>query len=190
LDAEKANAQKSKVMNTMKSIVFAPVALTSSLLGAKRQNTESLLDNAEDIEPVKEEKDDTATYGVDDGSMNSLVSLELGIHLIHTNKESLGRILVMTANTDISRLRPSVQKVFIHLLKALGERHLKPAFLEANERLSKSAPLDFQEGHKMVNMESLQFFDLIHMGDLIQQMVDVYYNEDIVFFVNAANVDR
>lgn len=66
------------------------------------------------------------------------------------------------------------------MLKTLGEKHLKPAFAAANERLSKSVPLDFQDGKQMVNMESLQFFDLIHMGDLIQQMVEVYYSEDIV----------
>lgn len=34
----------------------------------------------------------------------------------------------------------------------------------------------------MVNLDSLQFFELIHIADLLQQMVDVYYTEDIVTF--------
>jgi hypothetical protein len=34
-----------------------------------------------------------------------------------------------------------------------------------------------------VNAESLQFFELIHLADLISQMVDVYYQEDIVRFL-------
>ena len=31
-----------------------------------------------------------------------------------------------------------------------------------------------------MNAESLQFFELIHLADLISNMVDVYYQEDIV----------
>jgi recyclin-1 len=98
-------------MNTMKSIMFAPVVLTNSLLGGRKQNSESLLENAEDVDvdtdlQTKEKalKKDTATYGIDDNSMNSLVSLELAIHLMHTNKESLGRVLVVTANSNLSKL--------------------------------------------------------------------------------------
>lgn len=31
----------------------------------------------------------------------------------------------------------------------------------------------------MINQDSLQFFELVHLADLIQQMIDVYYSEDI-----------
>ena len=50
----------------------------------------------------------------------------------------------------------------------------------AIDRLSKSTPMDFGEGNKMINMDSLQFFDLIQMGDMVQQMIQAYYTEDIV----------
>ena len=52
--------------------------------------------------------------------------------------------------------------------------------------------MDFSnEGNKMINMDSLQFFDLIHMGDLVQQMIQGYYQEDIVNFkiLTVAYVD-
>ncbi|KAI8905911.1 exocyst complex component Sec10-domain-containing protein [Gorgonomyces haynaldii] len=122
-------------------------APVAMVMGSK-PNKQALLDDAEpiDSQPVK---DDTVTYNLDDDSMNSLISLEL---------------------------RPNVQKVFIALLKSLGERHLKPAAIEI---LSKSQPVDFTEGQKLVNLDSLQFFDLIHVADLLQQMIDVYYNEDV-----------
>jgi len=32
----------------------------------------------------------------------------------------------------------------------------------------------------MVNDSCLQFFELVHVGDLVQQMIDAYYVEDIV----------
>lgn len=31
----------------------------------------------------------------------------------------------------------------------------------------------------MINQDALQFFELVHLADLIQQMIDVYYSEDI-----------
>lgn len=40
--------------------------------------------------------------------------------------------------------------------------------------------MDFQDGKKLINMDSLQFFDLIQMGDMVQQMIQGYYQEDIV----------
>ena len=36
-------------------------------------------------------------------------------------------------------------------------------------------------------MDSLQFFELVHIADLVQQMLDVYYNEDIVSFTFFLN---
>jgi hypothetical protein len=53
----------------------------------------------------------------------------------------------------------------------------------AGDKLSKSTPLDPKSEHdKLVNRDSLQFFEMVHIADLVQQMVDVYYNEDIVRF--------
>lgn len=83
-----------------------------------------------------------------------------------------------------------MQKVYVALLKVIGDRHLKPAFTSAVAILCKSTPLEFVEGQKMVNYDSLQFFELIHIADLLQQMLDVYYTEDIVRFPNPASMDR
>jgi recyclin-1 len=81
-----------------------------------------------------------------------------------------------------------VQKICVLLFKVLGQKHLKPAFEEyvfyiifrATMILSKSVPLDFVPGQKMVNNDSLQFFELVHVADLLHQMINVYYTEDIV----------
>jgi recyclin-1 len=73
-----------------------------------------------------------------------------------------------------------VQKIFVFLLKQFGERHLKPAFDVAIERLNKSVPQDISDGRSIVNMDSLQFFDMIHVADMVQQMFEVFYAEDVV----------
>ncbi|KAI8923964.1 exocyst complex component Sec10-domain-containing protein, partial [Entophlyctis helioformis] len=108
----------------------------------------------------------------------------LSLHLMHGNKESLGRALVISTTTDVTKIRPNVQRVFIALLKAIGEKHMKPAFAAAIEVMSKSGPVDADDNNKMVNMDSLQFFELVHIADLIQQMVDVYYNEDVKLWID------
>eukprot|EP00842_Homolaphlyctis_polyrhiza_P006401 jgi/Hompol1/6762/HPOL_003799-RA len=191
--AERAQAQKRLVMDTMKAIMFAPVALTKTLVqlgtGSKpRRDREALLGDAEPIATESgtnvADLDDTVTYHLDNNSLNSLVSLELSLHLMHANKESLGRTLVVTASTDMTKLRENVQRVFISLLQAIGQRHIKTAFEKAVQVMNKSGPVDPTQNDKMVNMDSLQFFELVHIVDLIQQMIEVYYNEDVKMWID------
>ncbi|RKO83941.1 hypothetical protein BDK51DRAFT_51030 [Blyttiomyces helicus] len=100
-------------MNAMKAVMFAPMALTKTLgFGNKNKpHRQSLLDDAEPVEhpespgattPV--DRTDTVTYHLDDNSLNSLISLELSLHLMHANKEALGRALVVTSATDMTKL--------------------------------------------------------------------------------------
>jgi recyclin-1 len=169
----------------MKSVIFAPVAIVMGSGSSKNKGqNEALLsdtDNLTDYGSSTSNKDDNVTYHLDDDTMGSLVSLELCLHLIHANKEALGRTLVITSAVDMSKIRPNVGKIFIKLLEALGVRHMSPAFNVAVDRLSRSTPIDnWTEGSpKAVNMDSLQFFELIHIADLIHQMVDAYFCEDV-----------
>jgi len=123
---EKTSPKKGGMMGSVKAMVMAPVALLGGG-GMKRGQSQPLLTDVSDDHIAPDSKD-TATYDIADQSMNSLVSLELSLHLMHTDKESLGRALVITANTDMTKLRNAVQKIFVLLLKVLGEKHLKPAF--------------------------------------------------------------
>ncbi|KAH6570887.1 hypothetical protein BASA60_007494 [Batrachochytrium salamandrivorans] len=192
-NADHVQAHKRFVMGTMKAIMFAPVSLTMSLAqighgsNKSKPHRQALLNDAEpivsEIDSVfNSERDGAVTYHLDDSSINSYVSLELALHLMHANKEALGRVLVVTASTDMAKIRPNVQRVFIGLLKAVGEKHIKLAFTKAIDHMSKSVPMDVHA--QMVNMDSLQFFELVHVADLIQQMVDVYYNEDVKIWID------
>ena len=66
----------------------------------------------------------------------------------------------------------------------LGQQHIKVAFTTAVERLSHTMPVEYQTGEGMINPEMLQFLDLIHMADLIQQITAVYYNEKIKYWID------
>ncbi|KAI9337924.1 exocyst complex component Sec10-domain-containing protein [Obelidium mucronatum] len=191
-DAEKAMAHKREVMSTFKKVLFAPVALGKSvgnaLMGNKSKGqSESLLGNetasldtsvAGTTSSGGLNTKDTVTYHLDDGSLGSLVSLELCLNLMHMSKESLGRMLVITNAIDNSQLKANAGKVFVRLLQAIGEGHMNPAFSSAISRLERSTPVD-NWSEKAVNIDSLQFFELVHIADLVHQMLDVYFTEDV-----------
>ncbi|KAJ3026183.1 UNVERIFIED_CONTAM: F-box protein: endocytic membrane traffic, recycling ReCYcling 1 [Siphonaria sp. JEL0065] len=191
-DAEKAMAHKREVMSTFKKVLFAPVALGKSvgnaLMGNKSKGqTESLLGNdsgnldssiASTSASSGLNTKDTVTYHLDDGSLGSLVSLELCLNLMHMSKESLGRMLVITNALENSQLKANAGKVFVRLLQAIGEGHMNPAFSSAISRLERSTPVD-NWSEKAVNIDSLQFFELVHIADLVHQMLDVYFTEDV-----------
>ncbi|TPX66932.1 hypothetical protein SpCBS45565_g04088 [Spizellomyces sp. 'palustris'] len=190
-DQEKAQAHKRQVMQTMKTIMFAPVALGKLVTGMGGHNKvkphrQSLLDNAEPVTHLTMEQDDNVAYHLDDDSLNSLISLELCLHLMHTNKEALGRVLVITAATDMSKLRTNVEKIFCALLDVIGPQHIRPAFDTALDRLSRAQVVD-QSDEKAVNPDSLQFFEMVHIADLIQQMIEVYYQEDVKPWVDESD---
>jgi recyclin-1 len=117
-DKERMQAHKRMVMDTMKSIMFAPMILTKTLIqsGFKTVRTSSgnspLLDSESSPDPESPGLNLGAhNYDVDDNSLGSLISLELSLNLMHMNKESLGRALVVTSLID-----ESLMYLFLNLL--------------------------------------------------------------------------
>lgn len=105
-------AHKRMVMETMKSIMFAPMILTKTLIKGRfqvrRDSTDvSLLLEEEEIVDSPDSaglRIGAATYHVDDNSLGALLSLELSLNLMHMNKESLGRALVITSAIDETQM--------------------------------------------------------------------------------------
>ena len=77
--------------------------------------------------------------------------------------------------------RINVGKIFIEVLESIGKKHMNVAFNKAIGKLSSSMPIDnwTESNPKAISMDSLQFFELVHIADLIHQMVDVYFVEDV-----------
>jgi recyclin-1 len=66
------------------------------------------------------------------------------------------------------------------LLQVLGGRHVKVGFDKAVEHLSKYDPREV-EHHTAAGVAPLvTFLELVNVGDLIQQMVDVFYEQELV----------
>ena len=80
------------------------------------------------------------------------------------------------------------------MLVSLGQRHIQPGFETALEHLSQHKPYEEASGDAAVG-PLLTFLELVHIGDLIQQMVDVFFNQEVVchqvdFLIQAGMIDR
>jgi len=154
---------KRNVMKTFKSVLLAPAVMTKNLMG-KNKKTEA--------------SKETKTH-LDDNAMTDSLSLELSLSLIHMNKEALKRcqMIMEIMNEDVGKC---AEKLFIVLIKYLDTEHIAPSFQLAVKHLSTN------ENHGTQNIINslVTFFELIHIADLIQQMVHVYYMEDIAKYVD------
>ena len=66
------------------------------------------------------------------------------------------------------------------MLVSLGQRHIQPGFEQALEHLSQHKPYEEESGGDAGVGPLLTFLELVHIGDLIQQMVDVFFNQEVV----------
>ncbi|KAF2141696.1 uncharacterized protein K452DRAFT_271364 [Aplosporella prunicola CBS 121167] len=114
--------------------------------------------------------------------IKSLFSIEVALDLVHTAKASLERValLVRIGGQSGEESREQCEAIFVALLQILGSRHIKVGFDKAIEHLSKYNPREVQE-HSQPGVEPLvTFLELVNVGDLIQQMIDVFYGQELV----------
>lgn len=60
----------------------------------------------------------------------TLLSLDTALELIHADRESLKRAETFSGypGTYGHRVRDTIEEIFVLVLQALGERHIKPGF--------------------------------------------------------------
>ncbi|CAG8647036.1 3285_t:CDS:2 [Paraglomus brasilianum] len=116
--------------------------------------------------------------------LQQLLSLETTLHMIHLNKESLRRAGCLVGYPDKMGLKvqETLESIFITLLETLGTLHIKPGFDIALRHIGEHKP-DVESTN--TGLASLvEFFELVHIVDLIQQMIQVYYDEEMCRFVD------
>lgn len=114
--------------------------------------------------------------------IKSLCSIEVALNLVHKAKTSLGRaaVLIPLGGQVGGETREQCANMFVALLRTLGQRHVKPGFDTAVDHLSHYNPRDVSDhdGHKGV-APLVTFVELVNVGDLISQMVDVFYEQQL-----------
>jgi len=112
--------------------------------------------------------------------IKSLFSIEVALNLIHMAKASLGRmaVFIQLGGQAGGEAREQCAAVFVALLRILGNRHIKPGFDRAVAHLSQYNPREVREHDRGV-APLVTFIELVNVGDLISQMIDVFYEQQL-----------
>jgi len=114
--------------------------------------------------------------------IRSLFSIEVALNLTHTAKTSLERAarFVKLGGQSGEEAKEQCEQIFINLLQILGGRHMKPGFDKAVSHLSDYKPREVADHSTEGVAPLVAFLELVNVGDLIQQMVDVFYIQELV----------
>ncbi|KAJ6509045.1 exocyst complex component Sec10-domain-containing protein [Mycena sanguinolenta] len=108
-----------------------------------------------------------------------LLSLDVALELIHADHEALKRVETFAGYPGHygHRVRDTIEELFILMLQALGGRHISVGFGLATEQMTSYKPEEHQETTSVAPL--LQFFELVHIGDTIQSMVQVFFDKEL-----------
>jgi len=113
--------------------------------------------------------------------IKSLFSIEVALSLVHSAKASLGRVAVFIplGGQAGGEAREQCETIFVTLLRILGGRHVKPGFDKAVAHLSQYNPREVSQHDKGGVAPLVTFIELVNVGDLISQMIDVFYEQQL-----------
>lgn len=114
--------------------------------------------------------------------IRSLFSIEVALNLTHMAKSSLERAarFVRLGGQSGEEAKEQCEQIFIFLVQILGNRHMKLGFDKAVSHLADYKPREVADHSKEGVAPLVAFLELVNVGDLIQQMVEVFYLQELV----------
>jgi recyclin-1 len=189
-------AAKQDFMSSFRNMLMVPVTAVSSLATPSKKPTESDATKAAKRASTSERPSTpgqgdapTSELAAKAAVMNSrmqgikgLLSIEVALNVIHHAKGSLERIakFVKLEGQAGEEAREQCEVIFITLVQIVGSKHVKGGFDKAVAHLGEYKPREITE-HSTKGVKPLvTFLELVNVGDLIQQMVDVFYMQELV----------
>ncbi|KAF8059557.1 exocyst complex component Sec10-domain-containing protein [Lyophyllum atratum] len=119
-----------------------------------------------------------------ENKLELLLSLDVALEVIHADRDALKRVEIFAGYPGHygGRVRDTIEEVFMLGVGALGE-HLRGGFGRATEQMLEYKPAEHKGTTSVAPL--LQFFELVHVGDTIQSMVQVYFDKEL-----AHHIDR
>jgi recyclin-1 len=195
-------AAKQDFMTSFKNMLMLPVTAVSSLAttsstkkppeseqspkGGKRGSTiverPSTPGTSQGDAPTTELAAKAAIMNSRLSGIKGLLSIELALNIIHHAKGSLERIanFVKLGDRAGEEAREQCETIFIALVQILGSKHIKGGFDKAVAHLGDYKPREITEHSSKGVRPLVTFLELVNVGDLIQQMVDVFYMQELV----------
>lgn len=127
-------------------------------------------------------------------SIRLLFNIEVALDLVHKGKTSLERMaqFVKLGGTQGNIAKTQCEAIFVNILLYLGHRHVIAGFDKAidhlsawrsdqSKRISSGQQSGQNQSDNAAGVGSLvKFLELVNVGDLIMQMVDVFYEQELV----------
>ncbi|KAI1138988.1 exocyst complex component Sec10-like protein [Hypoxylon sp. FL0543] len=113
--------------------------------------------------------------------IRGLFSIELALNLVHAAKESLGRAakFVTLGGQAGEEAREQCEAIFVVLVKILGQTHVRNGFTKAVDHLSRYNPREISDHSQTGVAPLVMFIELVNVGDIISQMIDVFYEQQL-----------
>jgi recyclin-1 len=121
------------------------------------------------------------------GNLDLLLSLDVALQLIHVDRDALKRLETFSSYPGHygMRVRETIEEAFCEMLGVLGNRHLEKGFGIATERMNSYKPAEHEETASVAPL--LQFFELVHIGDTIQSMVQVFFDKELAPYIDKTD---
>jgi recyclin-1 len=119
-------------------------------------------------------------------NIKSLFSIEVALNLVHAAKSSLDRAsqFIALGGDAGESARSQCSTIFVLLVQTVGIRHIKTGFDKAIDHLSHYSPREPTAPDATSTASQVAplatFLELVNVGDLIQQMLDVFYESELV----------
>ncbi|KAL2808016.1 exocyst complex component Sec10-like protein [Aspergillus granulosus] len=114
--------------------------------------------------------------------IRSLFSIEVALGLVHAAKSSLERAaqFVRIGGDTGAAVKQQCEAIFVTLLRILGHQHLILGFDKAVDHLSNYRPREQGDRDQSAVEPLVTFLELVNVGDLILQMIDVFYEQELI----------
>ncbi|TFY70862.1 hypothetical protein EVG20_g2160 [Dentipellis fragilis] len=139
-------------------------------------------------------------------NLQLLISLDVTLELIHAARESLKRVETFVGYPGAygHRVRDTMEEIAVEMMKVLGDRHVKGGFELAISQMRTYQPpaiTDVEGGSEEKAAAAaevlaststsvaplVQFFELVHIGDMIQSIVQVYFDKELAPHVDVSD---
>jgi recyclin-1 len=198
-------ADKRDFLTSFKKVIMAPVNLLPSLSGTKandsKSDDESSASDSSALKssnrfstismpttppvteaPTTELAAKAAIMKSKMEGIRSLFSIEVALSLVHAAKSSLERAaqFVRIGGETGNATKQQCEAIFVTLVRILGHRHLIAGFNKAVDHLSNYRPREQGERDQSGVEPLVTFLELVNVGDLILQMIDVFYEQELI----------
>lgn len=199
-------ADKRDFLTSFKKVIMMPVSILPSFSGSKpndsKSDQESIASDSSSTPkgpnrfstiaspkptplteaPTSELTAKAAVMKMRLEGIRELFSIEIALSLVHSAKSSLERAaqFVRVGGQTGNAANRQCEAIFVSLLRILGHRHVIVGFDKAVDHLSNYRPRE-QGDRDQSGVEPLvTFLELVNVGDLILQMLDVFYEQELV----------